>query len=60
MNLVLRVLRRIFWIICYAFPVKNNKIVFQSYYGREYNDNPKYIAEELKKRQRKYRFCLGD
>lgn len=49
MNLVLRVLRRIFWIICYVFPVKNNKIVFQSYYGREYNDNPKYIAEELKK-----------
>ncbi len=49
MNIFLRISRRIFWIICRAFPVKTNKIVFQSYYGRGYSDNPKYIAEELRK-----------
>lgn len=29
------------------FPVHNNKIVFDSYYGKGYGDNPKYIAEEI-------------
>ena len=49
MNLFFRLFRRLFWIICRAFPVKNNKIVFQSYYGRGYSDNPKYLAEALRK-----------
>ncbi|MGN0493206.1 MAG: CDP-glycerol glycerophosphotransferase family protein [Acutalibacteraceae bacterium] len=49
MNLLLRILRRMFWIICRALPIDENKIVFQSYYGRGYSDNPKYIAEELRK-----------
>lgn len=48
MNFVLRISRRIFWIICRLFPVKTNKVVFQSYYGRGYSDNPKYIAESLR------------
>ena len=50
MNLMTRVLRRAFWIICKFLPVKKNKIVFQSYYGRGYGDNPKYIAEALYKK----------
>lgn len=49
MQFVLRVLKRLFWIICYLMPVKKNKIVFQSYYGRGYGDNPKYIADALLK-----------
>lgn len=47
MSLILRILNRAFWIICRIFPIKKNKIVFQSYYGRGYGDNPKYIAEAL-------------
>ncbi len=49
MKSILRIFRRFFWIICYFLPIKKNKIVFQSYYGRGYSDNPKYIAEELLK-----------
>lgn len=56
MDLVLRVLKRIFWIICRVFSVEENKIVFQSYYGRGYGDNPKYIAEELRKRNKSIDF----
>lgn len=48
MNRIMRLLRRAFWILCRVFPVKKNKVVFQSYYGRGYGDNPKYIAEALR------------
>ena len=49
MNLLMRASRRFFWVLCRILPVKRNKIVFQSYYGRSYSDNPKYIAEKLRK-----------
>ncbi len=45
--MLLRVLRRLFWLFCKLCPIKKNKVVFQSYYGRGYGDNPKYIAEAL-------------
>ena len=48
MNLLMRLLRRAFWVVCRIFPVKENKIVFQTFYGRGYSDNPKYIAEKLR------------
>ncbi len=38
------------WALCSVLPVKRNKIVFTSYYGRGYSDNPKAIADELLKR----------
>ena len=34
---------RFFWL----FPIKNDKIVFESYYGDYYNDNPKMISNKL-------------
>lgn len=34
-------------IICFPFPVKNNKVVFINYHGKGYGDNLKYIANEL-------------
>ncbi len=49
MSLLMRASRRAFWVLCRILPVKRNKIVFQSYYGRAYSDNPKYIAEKLRK-----------
>lgn len=42
--------RRLVWGFNYLFPIKKNKIVISSYYGRGYGDNPKYIVEELLKR----------
>lgn len=33
--------------IFYLFPIKNNKIVICSYYGKGYGDNGKYIVEEI-------------
>ena len=29
------------------FPIKNNKVVFSSYYGKYYSDNPMYIFEAM-------------
>ena len=49
MELILRVLRRMMWYACRLLPIKKNKIVFVSYYGRGYSDNPKYVAEALRK-----------
>lgn len=35
-------------LICAATPVKHNRVVFQSYYGRGYSDSPKAICEVLR------------
>ena len=40
---ICRFLLRIFG----CFPIKKNKIVFSSYYGKYYNDNPKYIFDAM-------------
>ncbi len=47
MELILRILRRAMWYACRLLPIQKNKIVFVSYYGRGYSDNPKYVAEAL-------------
>lgn len=47
------IIRRAVWGFCYLLPVKRNKIVISSYYGRGYGDNPKYIVEELFRRKEK-------
>lgn len=36
------------------FPIQENKIVFDNFVGRGYGDNPKYIAEEIFKRNLPY------
>lgn len=36
------------------FPIKNNRILFVSYYGKGYGDNGKYIGNELLKNKDKY------
>lgn len=35
-------------------PIKKNKIVFQSFYGEYYNDNPKYIYEAMRRIEPNY------
>ena len=36
-------------------PIHNNKVVMDNYEGLGYGENPKYIAEELLKKDRRYR-----
>lgn len=38
---------RAYYSITYLFPIKKNRIVLSSFYGKGYGDNPKYIAEQL-------------
>ena len=45
-RVIAALVRRIVWLVCWFLPVDNKKIVFSSYYGRGYGDNPKYIAEK--------------
>lgn len=37
----------LFYYLFRIFPIKRKKILFCSYYGKGYGDNPKYIAEEI-------------
>ena len=39
----------------YRLPLQNNKIVMDNYEGRAYGESPKYVAEELLKRDPRYR-----
>lgn len=38
---------RFFWLLFSLFPIKKNKVIFQSFSGRGFSDNPKYIAKKL-------------
>ena len=37
--------------VLYLLPIQDRKIVFVNYHGKGYGDNPKYIAEEILRRQ---------
>ncbi len=39
-------------VLCMFIPVSDKKIVFMSFHGRGYGDNPKAIYEEMKKDER--------
>ena len=45
-----KIKRRVFWKLFSYLPKKQNKVVLQSYYGRGYSDNPRFIADEMLKR----------
>lgn len=38
---------RYFSVIYWVFPIQNNKIVVDSYFGKGYGDNPKYIIQNM-------------
>ena len=48
-RLILAILRRFAWVVCFILPIQKNKVVFSSYYGKGYGDNPKAIAERLRR-----------
>lgn len=50
-NIVMRLLRRAFWIFCRIIPVNRNKVVFSSYYGRDLSDNPLAVLNALLKKK---------
>lgn len=41
--IIYKVIYKFFWI----FPVKKNRVLFSSYFGRNYSDSPRFIYEEL-------------
>lgn len=50
---ILRIVLKVF----YIFPVKNNVIIFESFEGRQYSCNPKYLFLHMKERYgEKYRY----
>lgn len=49
----------IFMYIFRIFPIKNNRIMFISYYGKGYGDNAKYVCNELLKNREKYELIWG-
>lgn len=42
------------YLLCFFsfFPIKKNKVVFSSYYGKYYSDNPMYIFEAMAKKDK--------
>lgn len=50
MRKILKTLFYAWWKICTLFPVNKNKVVIQSFNGRDFCDNPKYIALQLLKK----------
>ena len=44
--LVYKIIRILFYVFR-IFPISNRKIVFNSFVGKGFCDNPKYIAKEL-------------
>ena len=45
--MIQKLLTAMYWCLSLILPIKTNRIVFCSYYGRGYSDIPKAIAQEL-------------
>ena len=45
-----KIFKHIYVSLLRILPIKKDKIVFCNFSGRGYGDNPKYIAEEIHKR----------
>ena len=45
--IILRIAKGLLKNLFYLFPIQKKKIVFDSYWGKGYGDNPKYIADEI-------------
>ncbi len=48
------VLKNIFWLLGVILPKKQNVIVFESFFGKQYSDNPRAIYEYLLERNSEY------
>lgn len=47
LNILIRKVVRSAFHVFYILPIKKNRILFESYYGKAYSCNPKYISEYL-------------
>lgn len=50
-----KIFEKVLLIILKGFPVNNRKIVVQNFAGRGYGDNPKYIVEEIIKKNENFK-----
>ena len=53
MNIIQYLKSKTFNVFLRLVPVKKNKIIFNNFCGKGYGDNPKYIADEILKREKK-------
>lgn len=53
--MIKRVIKGIIKIICRCLPINKKKIIFSNFFAQGYNDNPKYITEELLRRNCDYK-----
>ena len=44
-NTIKQMIQTFVVVVCKLFPIKKNKIFFESYYGSQYGCNPKYLSE---------------
>ena len=49
------IMKSMMYYIFRVFPVQKNKIFIQNFYGQGYGENPKYIVEEILKRDLNYK-----
>lgn len=47
-NILVRKLIRVLLRLFYVFPIKTNRVMLKSFYGKGYSCNPKYICEHLR------------
>ena len=59
-KIVNALIRRIFWIVFFFFPVNKKRVLFSSFYGRGYGDNLKYICNELKDEKLDFGWVVND
>lgn len=57
---ILSICFRICFYIARIFPVKDNKIIFSSFWGKKYGDNPKYICNNLLQSDLELRWITND
>ena len=60
MRFLMRISYRALWLFMCLFPINKKKIVFQSFSGKGYGDNPKYIAERLLNTDLKLYWAVND
>lgn len=52
-DIVMKLIRTVLKLFC-VLPIKNNRVIFESYMGKQYSCNPKYISEALQKSKKPF------
>ncbi len=56
--LITPLVKRIFSVLCKVLPIKNNRIMFIAYHGKEFSCNPRAMYEYIKSQNTDFEFVL--